>query len=180
MADTIADERVKAIVVAEPSCLSAVTDDWLQLKLATPMDVCKHIAGKAMLVGDFVDTFWDQHPQRPAVKEDARPVVLHGHCHQKAVGGGNETSARLLRRLSNGNLTIIPSGCCGMAGSIGYDAAKYELSMATRELSLFPPVRSAPADATICAPGTRCRYQIHDGTGRRAVHPIELAAAMLS
>ncbi len=176
----IANENVRAIVVCEPSCLSAITDDWLQLKLATPMDVRRRVASKAMLVEDFVDRYWDAHPIKPVVKTNANPIVLHGHCHQKAVGGGEETSARLLRRLSNGNLTIIPSGCCGMAGSFGYDASKYELSMAIGELSLFPPVRSSPVGAAICAPGTSCRHQIHDGTGRRAVHPIELAASLLT
>jgi FAD/FMN-containing dehydrogenase/Fe-S oxidoreductase len=180
LSEAIADDAVKAIVVAEPSCLSAITDDWLQLKLATPMDVRRQVAARAMLVEDFVDRFWDQHPNRPTMKAGGAPVVLHGHCHQKAVGGGEETSARLLRRLTGGNLTIIPSGCCGMAGSFGYDAGKYELSMAIGELSLFPPLRAAPPDATICAPGTSCRHQIHDGTGRHAVHPIELAASMIA
>ncbi len=66
-----------------------------------------------------------------------------------------------------------------MAGSFGYAADKYNLSMAIGELSVFPPVRSAPTDAAICAPGTSCRHQIHDGTGRRAIHPIELAASLL-
>lgn len=179
LSNAIDDASVQAIVVCEPSCLSAITDDWLQLKLATPMDVRKRVAAKAMLVEDFVDRLWDAHPTRPTARAGASPVVLHGHCHQKAVGGGEETSARLLRRLTDDNVTIIPSGCCGMAGSFGYAADKYDLSMAIGELSLFPPIRSAPANATVCAPGTSCRHQIHDGTGRHAIHPIELAASLL-
>jgi Fe-S oxidoreductase len=172
-------DEVAAIVVCEPSCLSAITDDWLELKLAAPLADRKRIADKTMLVEDFVDRCWDQHPTRPTLRANASPIVLHGHCHQKAVGGGEETSARLLRRLSSGSFTVIASGCCGMAGSFGYAADKYDLSMKIGELSLFPPVRSAPANATICAPGTSCRHQIEDGTGRRAVHPVELIASLL-
>ncbi|HEV2294616.1 MAG TPA: FAD-linked oxidase C-terminal domain-containing protein [Tepidisphaeraceae bacterium] len=172
------EDEVAAIVVCEPSCLSAITDDWLQLKLAMPLDVRQRIAARSMLVEDFVDKFWDQHPTRPAIRPDAPAIVLHGHCHQKALTG-DETSARLLRRLTNDRVTVLPSGCCGMAGSFGYAADKYDLSMAIGELSVFPPIRAASADAVICAPGTSCRHHIHDGTGRRAVHPIEFAAPLL-
>jgi Fe-S oxidoreductase len=147
--------------------------------LTTPIDVRRRVAGKAMLVEDFVDRFWDDHPRRPEIRAWASPVILHGHCHQKAVGGGDETSARLLRRLTDGNVTVLPSGCCGMAGSFGYDADKYDLSMAIGELSVFPPIRAADAKTTVCAPGTSCRHQIHDGTGRVARHPIDVAASLL-
>lgn len=172
------EDDVAAIVVCEPSCLSAITDDWLQLKLDTPLDVRLRVAARSMLVEDFVDRYWDQHPSRPRVQPDAPAVVLHGHCHQKALTG-DETSARLLRRLTNGRVTVLPSGCCGMAGSFGYAADKYDVSMAIGELSVFPPIRSAPVDAVICAPGTSCRHQIHDGAARTAVHPIQFAAMLL-
>ena len=92
---------------------------------------------------------------------------------------GDETSAKLLRRLVNGRLTVLQSGCCGMAGSFGYAADKYDLSMAIGELSVFGPIRSEDAASIICAPGTSCRHQIRDGTGRIAMHPIELAASLL-
>jgi Fe-S oxidoreductase len=175
----IDEDGATAVVVCEPSCLSAITDDWLQLKLKTPIDVRRRIAEKAMLVEDFVDRFWDDHPRRPQIRASASPIILHGHCHQKSVGGGDETSARLLRRLTHGNVIVLPSGCCGMAGSFGYDADKYDLSMAIGELSVFPPIRAADAKTTLCAPGTSCRHQIHDGTGRVARHPIDVAASLL-
>jgi Fe-S oxidoreductase len=130
------------------------------------------------MVEDFVARFWDAHPARPAPPADAPAVVLHGHCHQKALWG-DDTSANLLRRLTNDRVTVLPSGCCGMAGSFGYAADKYDVSMAIGELSVFPPVRAADAAAVVCAPGTSCRHQIHDGTGRSAVHPIEYAAQVL-
>jgi Fe-S oxidoreductase len=104
--------------------------------------------------------------------------VLHGHCHQKALWG-SESSAALLRRLVGDRLTVLDSGCCGMAGSFGYTADHYDVSMKIGELSLFPAVRGA-AGATVVAPGTSCRHQIHDGTGVRALHPMELLDRMLS
>ncbi|HEY0009903.1 MAG TPA: FAD-linked oxidase C-terminal domain-containing protein [Tepidisphaeraceae bacterium] len=172
------DPDVKAVVVCEPSCLSAITDDWLQLKLQTPLEQRKRLAAKSYLVEDFVDQFWEAHPQRPAIKDAGAGVILHGHCHQKALSG-DQSSARLLRRLTGGNLEVLPSGCCGMAGSFGYAADKYDVSMAIGELSLFPPLRAADASTIVCAPGTSCRHQIHDGTKRRALHPIELAERLL-
>jgi len=71
---------------------------------------------------------------------------------------------------------VLDSGCCGMAGSFGFTADRYDLSMKIGELSVFPPIRSADASATVVAPGTSCRHQIADGTGRHALHPIELIA----
>ncbi|MFO0872876.1 MAG: hypothetical protein U0575_02740 [Phycisphaerales bacterium] len=109
---------------------------------------------------------------------DKRPIILHAHCHQKALWGA-ETSARLLRRIAGPRLTVLESGCCGMAGSFGYTEDKYHLSMAIGEQSVFPPIRAATDDALVCAPGTSCRHQIHDGTGRWALHPIEVAADVL-
>jgi Fe-S oxidoreductase len=174
----IDDDSVKAIVVCEPSCLASFKDDWLSLNIATPIATRKKLAGKSWLVEEFVDRFWDAHPKKPTPKKLAEPVVLHGHCHQKALWG-DQTSSALLKRLAE-QVTVLPSGCCGMAGSFGYDVSKYELSMKIGELSVFPPVRQAPADAVICAPGTSCRHQIHDGTKRQAIHPIELAARVLA
>jgi Fe-S oxidoreductase len=69
---------------------------------------------------------------------------------------------------------VIPSGCCGMAGSFGYEKEHYDLSMKIGELVLFPTVRKQPEEVIIAAPGTSCRHQIHDGTGRKALHPVEI------
>jgi Fe-S oxidoreductase len=100
-------------------------------------------------------------------------VVLHGHCQQKAltsVAG----SVRLLSLPRNYTVTTIPSGCCGMAGSFGYEKEHYELSQQIGELVLLPTVRKQGEDVIIAAPGTSCRHQIKDGTGRRALHPVEV------
>lgn len=169
---------VLAVLACEPSCLSAITDDWLQLKLTTPLDRRKRLAAKSMMVEDFIEKFWDKHPNRPRVRSEVPPIVFHSHCHQKALGVDGP-SAKLLRRLTNEKLTVLQSGCCGMAGSFGYAADKYNISMAIGELTVFPPIRSSDASAIICASGTSCRHQIRDGTGRTAIHPIELAASLL-
>lgn len=175
----IDDPNTRAIVICEPSCLSAMQDDYLQLKLAAPIELRRKLAAKAMMVEDFIDRFWAEHPIRPVESAaPGGPVLLHGHCHQKAVGS-IESSAAILRRLVGQRLVVMPTGCCGMAGSFGYLADRYELSMQIGEMTLFPLVRSAPADAIILAPGTSCRHQIKDGTQREALHPIQLIERLL-
>lgn len=180
LSGAIDNESVRAVVVCEPSCLSAIKDDWLQLKLRTPIARRKALASKAWLVEEFLDRFWESHPRRPPVSTSAGdgPVLLHGHCHQKALWGA-ESSANLLRRVVGGRLQVLDTGCCGMAGSFGYAAEKYDLSMKIGELALFPAVRGAPG-ATVTAPGTSCRHQIRDGTGVRSLHPVELVDRLLA
>jgi len=174
----IEDPDVRAILVCEPSCLSAFKDDWLQLRLSTPLTLRRALAAKSALVEEFLNAEWDRHPRRPAVPADGAPIVLHAHCHQKALWTA-ESSAGLLRRFVGPRLKVLDSGCCGMAGSFGYTADHYDLSMKIGELSLFPAVRGAQGVA-IAAPGTSCRHQIKDGTGVCARHPIELLAEAIA
>jgi FAD/FMN-containing dehydrogenase/Fe-S oxidoreductase len=173
----IEDAGVAGILVAEPSCLSAIKDDWLALKLRTPIELRRKLAAKAFLPEDFFDREWDHHPKRPAFSAAPAPVILHGHCHQKALWGA-ETSAKALRRAFGDNVKVLDSGCCGMAGAFGLTKDRFDLSMKIGELVLFPAVRSAKG-ASLAAPGTSCRHQIHDGTGAKALHPIELIAAAM-
>ena len=180
LAPFVDDPDVKAILVCEPSCLSAIKDDWLQLKLSQDVALRRRLAAKSMLPEQFIDADWERHPARPAISNSPGRIVLHGHCHQKALWG-DDTTAALLRRLAGrDNVTVLQSGCCGMAGSFGYAADKYDLSMKIGELSVFPPVREASPDTAIVAPGTSCRHQIKDATGRQAVHPIEWVATTLA
>jgi Fe-S oxidoreductase len=189
----IDDPEVRAIVVCEPSCLSAWKDDWLQLKLRTPMDVRTRLASKSWLVEEFLEKNWEKHPQRPdfasahnsephSDEAQSEPVLLHGHCHQKALWGV-DSSAAFLRRIVGPRLRVLDTGCCGMAGSFGYDEKKYDLSMKIGELTLFPAVREARAKSegvAVIAPGTSCRHQILDGTRVHAIHPIELADRLIN
>lgn len=181
LAPLIKDADVKAVLVLEPSCLSSFKDDWLQLKLRAPMALREGLAAKAMLVEDFLDRYWEAHPRRPDFAPHEGSVILHGHCHQKALWGV-ETSAGLLRRLAGDKLRVLDSGCCGMAGSFGFQAHRYDLSMRIGEQVLFPAVRRAAAagPCAVAAPGTSCRHQIHDGTRIAAEHPIEIVERLLS
>ncbi len=175
---SIESPRIKAILVAEPSCLSAIKDDWLALKLRTPLDLRRKLAAKAFLPEDFLDRFWNDHPRQPTFKPPPGPVLLHGHCHQKALWGA-DTSAKALRRAAGDRVKVLDSGCCGMAGSFGFTKDRYDLSMKIGEQVLFPAVRAAGKTACIAAPGTSCRHQIHDGTAVSAKHPMELLAEWL-
>jgi FAD/FMN-containing dehydrogenase/Fe-S oxidoreductase len=178
----IEDDSVVAILVAEPSCLSAIKDDWLQLNVRTPIELRRKLATKSMLPEEFIDKRWDKHPRRPKWRPaEGGRAILHGHCHQKALWGA-ETSANLLKRIFGDRVEVLDSGCCGMAGSFGYSIDRYDLSMKIGERVLFPAVRQAmnsPDGPCIAATGTSCRHQIHDGTGAKAMHPIEIAAAMI-
>ena len=124
----------------------------------------------------LVSEFEAGHINRAAFKPENKVIHLHGHCHQKALGTMADT-VRALQLPTNYTVKVIPSGCCGMAGSFGYLKENYEISMQIGELVLFPHVREIATNdyhAVICAPGTSCRHQIADGTGRRTLHPVEI------
>lgn len=161
-------DRGVPIVGCEPSCLLALVDDYRDLVPGAEAD---RVAKAARLI--------DSHLVREQIKlpltAGPTEIVLHGHCHQKALVGAGETK-KLLEQLPGAQVQLVDSGCCGMAGSFGYE--HYDLSMAIGERVLFPSVRAKPA-AAVVAPGTSCRHQIADGTGRRALHPIELLAKQL-
>jgi Fe-S oxidoreductase len=111
------------------------------------------------------------------LKPLARPVLVHGHCHQKAFGAVSPV-LDVLKLIPGVQPQLIESSCCGMAGSFGYEAKHHAVSMQMAELSLLPAVRSAP-DAIVVADGTSCRHQIHDGAQRQAVHAAVLLAGQL-
>ena len=103
--------------------------------------------------------------------EEAKTIKFHGHCHQKALRN-QKSSFDILNLPKNYKVTIMPSGCCGMAGSFGYEKEHYSVSMQIGEQTLFPAVRKASIDTIISANGTSCRHQIKDGTRKVALHPI--------
>jgi len=105
--------------------------------------------------------------------KETKKIKLHGHCHQKAIASIKPT-AKMLTLPVNYQVEEIKSGCCGMAGSFGYEKEHFQLSMKVGELVLFPAVRKSEPETIIAAPGTSCRNQIFDGTGRKAFHPIEI------
>jgi Fe-S oxidoreductase len=109
-------------------------------------------------------------PDAPAA---GRRILFHGHCHQKAAGA-TAGSVALLQRIPRSTVEVLDAGCCGMAGSFGFEREHYDLSLAIGGMRLFPAVSAAPPDALIAATGVSCRQQIAQGTARRAVHPITM------
>jgi FAD/FMN-containing dehydrogenase/Fe-S oxidoreductase len=162
----------------EPSALLGFRDEYPDLVSEPLKDAANDIAEHCFLVEDFLAREAEAGrigPEnfRPATGEGARrqSLVLHGHCHQKALVGLSGCAAAL--SLPEGHeVTVLDTGCCGMAGSFGYEAEHHALSMAVGELRLFPTLRGLPAHTGIAAPGTSCRHQIEDGTGLEAKHPI--------
>ena len=103
----------------------------------------------------------------------AKEVKIHDHCYQKALGNPSETF-QILNLPKNYTVRLLNTGCCGMAGSFGYEKEHYEISMQVGEERLFPAVRNAAAEVLIAANGTSCRHQILDGTQRESLHPITI------
>ncbi len=176
----VADDAA-AILFCEPSCLSAIKDDWLQLQVKTPRKTLEQIAAKACLAEDYLAREHSDWLRQVGSSTERRQgkIILHTHCHQKSLWG-DDTSATALRcAFGDEHIRVLDSGCCGMAGSFGMMEERVELSRAIGELTLLPEVRQAEARDVIAAPGTSCRHQIRDFTDRRALHPIELIAGML-
>ena len=156
-------ERGVPIVVAEPSCLAMLVDDYLDL---VPGDAARQVAARTMAVDTHLAGLEPGLRLAPA----GAPILVHGHCHQKALVGMQGTQAALAL-IPDASVTLVDSGCCGMAGSFGYE--HYDLSMAIGERVLFPAVRQHAGP--IVAPGFSCRHQIEHGAGRTAVHPVATA-----
>jgi len=166
----MAGDTSAPIVVLEPSCLSAIIDDWAQLKSPIPLEEWKALASRSFSLETFLEKNWDDHPTRLQIagKPD---VYLHGHCHEKALGGIG-TATKLLERFANVHAADVT--CCGMAGSFGFTKDRYDLSMKIGELGALPNARDAASRGhPVLAGGTSCRHQLHDGARIRAMHPAE-------
>jgi Fe-S oxidoreductase len=111
-------------------------------------------------------------------REESKQILLHGHCHQKSLVG-TEPSKQTLTLPPNYSVSEVDSGCCGMAGSFGYEAEHYDISMAMAERRLLPAVRKQNEDAIVVAAGVSCRQQIKHGSGRQALHPAEVLRAAM-
>ena len=164
------------LVGIEPSCILSFRDEYPDLVPEGMRDNAKELGRHSLLFDEFLlQEIKVGLISRNSFEQTPIEIFLHGHCHQKALVGV-EVMAEVLRQLLNAKVNVIPSGCCGMAGSFGYEKEHYKTSLAIGEMVLFPTVRKAhnkPATYVV-APGTSCRQQILDGTGVRAVHPIEI------
>jgi Fe-S oxidoreductase len=162
------------LVGIEPSGILGFRDEFPDLVDGSLKAEADNLAPNCLTMEEFL---W-REMQAGAIREDAFTgqslnLKVHGHCHAKALLG-MEALMSVLNFPRHYNAEQIPSGCCGMAGAFGYEAEHYELSQKVGELVLFPAVREAEPDTVIVAPGTSCRHQIKDGTGRRALHPVEV------
>ncbi|MFL5397800.1 MAG: FAD-binding and (Fe-S)-binding domain-containing protein, partial [Myxococcales bacterium] len=170
-------EQGTPLVGLEPSCLLTLRDELPAVVKDGPIEA---IGKQAMLFEEFLAGESRRGTlSLPLRKNGARKAYLHGHCHQKALGTMPDVVAAL-GLVPGLSLEVIESSCCGMAGSFGYEAEHYEISMRMAERSLLPAVRAAPQDALILADGTSCRHQIADGTGRRAEHVARVFASALT
>ncbi|WP_020594695.1 FAD-binding and (Fe-S)-binding domain-containing protein [Spirosoma panaciterrae] len=169
--DQITDQT--PLIGLEPSAILTFRDEYPDLVPAELKADAQRIAKNVFLFEEWLAQEVDAGRVNKSVfTTEARLVKVHGHCHQKALSSMVPVK-KVLSLPPNYNVQLIPSGCCGMAGSFGYEAEHYELSMQIGELVLFPAVRKAE-DAIISAAGTSCRHQIKDGTGRKAQHPAEI------
>jgi Fe-S oxidoreductase len=167
------------LVGVEPSAILSFRDEYPDLVPDALVEQAKTLAGGVLLLDEFLARAAAADRIGPdAFTDDARRVLVHGHCHQKALSSLDHT-VTMLSLPRNYAVETIPSGCCGMAGSFGYEREHYDVSMQIGELVLFPAVRAAGAETLLAAPGTSCRHQIADGTGRRSLHPAEILHAAL-
>ena len=168
------------LVGIEPSCILSFRDEYPDLVSAELRHQAQQLGCNALLFDEFI--MREVHAGRITsddFKADAVEIWLHGHCHQKALVG-TEKTVQAFKLLAGAKVHVIPSGCCGMAGSFGYEKEHYQTSLAIGEMVLFPTIRKAIENTNdiiptiVSAPGTSCRQQILDGTGVHAVHPIEI------
>jgi len=157
------------IVGLEPACLLTLRDEALVMGLG---EKAHTVAAQALLFEEFLAREARAGRFAPVLKPAGAPILVHGHCHQKAFGAAAPL-LELLRLIPDASPQLIETSCCGMAGSFGYDARHFEVSMKMAELALLPAIRARP-DAIVVADGTSCRQQIADGSGRRALHVAAL------
>lgn len=167
------------LIGVEPSAILTFRDEYPDLLRNEEKEAAKRIAANTFMIEEFLAQELEAGNIDVKRFGDHKALIkLHGHCQQKALSSLIPTK-KILTRLGNNEVHIIPSGCCGMAGSFGYEKEHFDLSMKIGELVLFPAVRKQPDNVIIAAPGTSCRHQIKDGTGRVAVHPVEIMLKML-
>ncbi len=160
------------IVGLEPSAVLSFRDEYK--RMLTDQNLTAKLSDRTFLIEEFLASEIDAGRVSPGqFTSEKRKVKIHNHCHQKALSN-QKVTFDILNLPKNYEVSIIPSGCCGMAGSFGYEKEHYETSMQVGELKLFPSIRKSKDSALISANGTSCRHQIMDGTGKTAQHPVSI------
>ena len=164
------------LIGIEPSTILSFRDEYIDI--ASEKETAKQIAEHVFLFEEFVSNEIDNGNISSNQFEPLNKTIkYHGHCYQKALSSLTPLK-KVLDLIPQAQVELIPSGCCGMAGSFGYEKEHYDVSMKIGELVLFPAVRENK-EATIVAPGTSCRHQIKDGTGEKSLHPAEILSHQL-
>ena len=162
------------LIGIEPSAILTFRDEYPDLANDQNVVAAENLARNSFYIDEFIaKEIAVGNITNEVFNTNAKTIVLHGHCQQKAVGSLAD-SITALSLPANYTVQTIPSGCCGMAGSFGYEKEHYDVSMKIGEMVLFPSVRKYASTCTVAAPGTSCRHQIKDGTGEKALHPVEI------
>lgn len=162
------------LIGIEPSAILTFRDEYIDLADDELLENARALSKYTLMFDEFIAAEIEKgNIKKEQFTTETRAIKLHGHCQQKAVASVSPT-VKILSFPENYSVEVIPSGCCGMAGSFGYEKEHFEVSMKIGELVLLPAVRRQPEDVIIAAPGTSCRHQIKDGTGRNALHPVEV------
>ncbi|WP_075350926.1 FAD-binding and (Fe-S)-binding domain-containing protein [Algoriphagus marinus] len=162
------------LIGLEPSAILSFRDEYPKIVSTDLVPAAKKLKFHVKLIDEFLgQELAAGNIKASSFTQEIKKIKLHGHCHQKALSAMSWTQ-KILSLPENYTVETIPSGCCGMAGSFGYEVEHYEVSQQIGELILFPAVRNAESTTLIAAPGTSCRHQIADGTGRKAMHPVEI------
>jgi FAD/FMN-containing dehydrogenase/Fe-S oxidoreductase len=167
-----------AIATCEPSCILTVKDDYPALVGASLRPQAEAAAGACRTFEEVADQSWPPQGQPDFLRPGPRTLLVQPHCHQRALTGAGPL-LRLLGHIPGVKVADLDAGCCGLAGSFGYEKEHYEVSLQVGQQRLFPALRQAPADAAIVASGFSCRLQIAHATGRTAVHPSVLLCERL-
>ncbi len=166
--------EAKPLIGIEPSAILSFRDEYPDLLRGKDKQTAQQIANHTFMIDEFLIREMEKgHIKSETFTENKQHIKLHGHCQQKSIAS-TEATIKLLSLPKNYTVEEISSGCCGMAGSFGYEKEHYDLSMRIGELVLFPAIREASEKTIIAAPGTSCRHQIKDGTKRTAYHPVEV------
>jgi len=162
------------LIGIEPSAILSFRDEYIDLANDEQFEAARQLAENVFTIEEFIAAEAAKgNIRKEQFTKEKRLVLLHGHCQQKALSS-MASSVKVLSLPENYSVEVIPSGCCGMAGSFGYEKEHYDLSMKIGELVLFPAVRNKTENAIIAASGTSCRHQIKDGTKQWALHPAEI------
>lgn len=162
------------LVGIEPSAILSFRDEYPDLVSEELKDKARELSGNIYTIEEFlVRAIEEGNIKKEDFTSEKKDIFYHAHCHQKSLSSA-ELTEKILSIPENFQVHGIPSGCCGMAGSFGFEKEHYQLSMDVGELVLFPAIRKTNDKSIIAAAGTSCRHQIHDGTGRKALHPVEI------